>query len=325
LKGADVAVSTIADEGIESAINQVAVTTGVTMIYGRAMRRGSMGRVFLVRPGRDACKTCLAQYAADFESTGEGSWISVSERDEDVLLHECGRPVIPGSAIDLTFVAALIARKVLDVLEDKPAQSNHCVWSRDAAPDVSGCFEKPFSAAELCFPPLAQCPTCQPAPVETIELSAVLRQAIQTEVESSPDRETGGILIGHVENRKAIVAKVTANAVSTTTRFERDIEFVQQQLDAAGRELGNRGQYIGEWHSHLQTNPVPSGQDVRSMVGIAAAPNYGTMCPAMIIAGIDSKSARMASLKAWVFPYNSMAQAVQIAFSGVTSDGALCE
>ncbi len=94
---ADVVVCTTADENVESAINQVAVLGNKVVVYGRAMRRGSMGRVFLVRPGKDACKMCLGLHAKASRA-GEpcpDGWLEVTERDEDVLLHECGRPVIP--------------------------------------------------------------------------------------------------------------------------------------------------------------------------------------------------------------------------------------
>lgn len=51
---ADLVISTGADESVESVINQVAVLEKRPFLYGRALRRGGMGRVFLVRPGRDA-------------------------------------------------------------------------------------------------------------------------------------------------------------------------------------------------------------------------------------------------------------------------------
>ncbi len=102
LTGVDLVVSTIADEGTESGFNDLAIELGVPVIYGRAMRRGQMGGV-LVRPRLDACKTCLGMISRSQPT----DWVTVIERPEDVLLHECGRPVIAGSAIDLAFVADL--------------------------------------------------------------------------------------------------------------------------------------------------------------------------------------------------------------------------
>jgi hypothetical protein len=56
-------------------------------------------------------------------------WIEVTESDDDAVIHECGRPVIPASAIDLSFIATLAARVALDVLEEVDGETNHWVWS----------------------------------------------------------------------------------------------------------------------------------------------------------------------------------------------------
>lgn len=47
-----------------------------------------------------------------------------------------GRPVISASAVDLSFVAALIGRVALDVLEGQDREKNHWLWSRLSASDV---------------------------------------------------------------------------------------------------------------------------------------------------------------------------------------------
>ncbi|MDE2508184.1 MAG: ThiF family adenylyltransferase, partial [Planctomycetota bacterium] len=157
---ADLVISTTADESVESVINQLAVLEKKPVLYGRALRRGSMGRVFLVRPGRDACKACLAQHA---HSSAEGSkpdadWIDVPEPEDMPLLHECGRPVIPASAIDLSFIAALIARNALDYLEGKDREVNHWLWSKECAPDVDARFSARFVTLESALKPRSVCP-----------------------------------------------------------------------------------------------------------------------------------------------------------------------
>lgn len=303
--GADVVVSTIADEGMESSINQVAVSHQVTMVYGRAMRSGSMGRVFVVRPRKDACKTCLSHYAIDRAAGVPSDWIAVAERDEDVLLHECGRPVIPGSAVDLSFTASLIARKTLELLQGQTLASNHLVWSRDEATDVDPRLSAPFTVIGNSFLPWSGCPTCQIPPVNEIVIPPDVRVVIQAEVEASTTTETGGILIGYVDGRKAVIVKATGpgpKAVRTPTRFERDVEFVQEELNRMTTELGPRGLYIGEWHSHLESDPKPSGRDILSLTEIAESANYATECPVMLIAGLDPKSRKMVTLKGWSFP-----------------------
>ena len=86
IEAADIVVCTTADENAEAAINQIAVMTQKPVIYGRALRRGSVGRVFLVRPGVDACKSCLGHFARDAREGVEtpNDWIEITEDDQDM-------------------------------------------------------------------------------------------------------------------------------------------------------------------------------------------------------------------------------------------------
>lgn len=301
----DLVVSTTADEGTESAINQAAVLANKTVVYGRAMRRGSVGRVFFVRPRVDACKACLAAHSLDSQSA---DWINVDERDEDVLLHECGRPVIPASAIDLSMIASLVARTALDLLEGQETTTNHLVWSRDRAPDIHADLSEPLSTALRHLSPRGDCPICREWGITRVALAPNVESAITSETSANGDTETGGILIGYVEGDTAHVLRATGpgpNAVKTGMRFERDVEYTQAQLDSAASELGDKGSYLGEWHSHLVSDPSPSGQDILSLTGIASSPNYSTNCPVMMIAGLDKSSNQVSALKAWSFPVES--------------------
>lgn len=313
---ADIVISTTADENVESAINQIAVINRKTVVYGRAMRRGSMGRIFLVRPGEDACKKCIgihAEEARKGEEAPEG-WIAVSEREQDILLHECGRPVIPASAVDLSFVASLIARMSLDVLEGKTSTDNHWVWSREAASDVDPRFDKPFTTVSGSLPRLENCPACQEPDVTSVSLPKEIRDFIYSEVESSVDAETGGVLIGYVQGRKAFVTRATGpgpKAIKSATRFERDVEYVQNELERATSELGERGLYIGEWHSHLETAPKPSPTDITSLFGIAESTNYATRCPVMLIAGLNTITKQVERLKSWSFPISGRIYSIE--------------
>ena len=318
MKPADVTISTTADENVESIINQSAVIGKNTVVYGRAMRRGSMGRVFLVRPQRDACKMCLglcARASGEAEPNHE-DWIEVREREEDILLHECGRPVIPASAIDLSFVASLVARVALDVLEQQDSDENHWVWSREAAPDVDARLDKPFATVAGTHTQHADCSACQEPDVVKVLVPDDVRAKIVSEVESSVSVETGGILLGHInEDRIAVVVRATGpgpNAKKSAALFERDVEFVQSELEQTAKEYGKQGLYIGEWHSHLESDPEPSDRDIMSLCGIAEAPNYATRCPVMIIAGLDTETGKVTKFKGWSFPLSSRVCSVEI-------------
>ncbi|MEZ6104470.1 MAG: ThiF family adenylyltransferase [Pirellulaceae bacterium] len=310
----DLIICTIADEGAESGFNDLAVSIKAPVIYGRALRRAEMGRVFLVRPGQDACKTCLSMISRN----GDPAWIAISERPEDSLLHECGRPVIAGSAVDLSFVASMIARQAIDTLEGRERTSNHFVWSLKRAADLSDQLQHPYSVATGAFGPQPGCPSCGPAEILTVEFLESVKANMVAEVEACPTTETGGILIGRIEGNRAIIEQATGpgpNAVKTSTRFERDIKFAQAELNSAASR-SNPSIYLGEWHSHLVASPEPSPRDVLSMQEIAESGNYATDCPVMVVCGFDQKAGAVAEIKAWAFPVSSSMRRVAI---GVTA------
>lgn len=308
MSSADITICTTADESVESVINQVAVINRFPVLYGRSMRRASMGRVFLVRSGTDACKACLGRHLQDGR---EGkpvpeAWIDIPEHDDDVLLHECGRPVIAGSAIDLSFIAGVVARVALDFLEKRGDLSNHWVWSQRPAPDVDCRLAAPLSTYDGVLRPRTDCPACREPEVTDLILAEDARNTIVTETEASPQSETGGVLIGYVDaNGEAVALRATTagpKAIRSRTEFRRDVAHCQEVLDQAARELGERGSYIGEWHSHLARQAAPSPIDMESLFGISGAPNYLTRCPVLLIVGLDPATEKVACLQSWSFP-----------------------
>lgn len=308
IESADLTISTTADENVESAINQIAVLKKKTILYGRALRKGSIGRVFLVRPGIDACKACLGHYAR-MRKEGEvvsSDWIDISESEDDILFHECGRPVIPASAVDLSFITSLIARVALDELENKSTRDNHWIWARLPAPDVDVRFNRPMTTLQLYLEKQESCYACREPDIAELLITDDVNNSIISLTESSLNTETGGILIGFVdEHNRAIILKATGpgpSAIKSATRFSRDIQYVQKELDQATDEFGVKGIYIGEWHSHLEISPNPSPTDIESMFGIAQSPNYLIRCPVMIIAGLNNKTGKVVDLRSWVFP-----------------------
>lgn len=305
---ADLTISTTADENVESAINQIAVLKKKTVLYGRALRKGSIGRVFLVRSGIDACKACLGHYARMSESgeVAPSDWIDVSESEDDILFHECGRPVIPASAVDLSFITSLIARVALDVLEDKNIKENHWIWSRLPAPDVDARLNRSMTTLHLYLEKQENCYACREPDITGLLITDEVHDSILSLTESSLNTETGGILIGFVdEQHRAVVLKATGPgpvAIKSANRFSRDIQYVQKELDQATDKFGIKGMYIGEWHSHLEVSPNPSSTDIESMFGIALAPNYLTRCPVMLIAGLNKQTGKVAGFRSWAFP-----------------------
>jgi integrative and conjugative element protein (TIGR02256 family) len=70
-------------------------------------------------------------------------------------------------------------------------------------------------------------------------------------------------------------------------RFEKDIEYCQQYLNALFIESDRKTVYVGEWHSHPCKNNHPSGLDIKSLSEIAVEKRYLTEQPVMIILSDD--------------------------------------
>ena len=114
------------------------------------------------------------------------------------------------------------------------------------------------------------------------------------------------MLIGFIDSQnRAVAVHATGpgpKAICTDREFHRDVEYIQSELNKGISELGQKGVYIGEWHSHLTKIPQPSPKDIESLFGISSAPNYLTRCPVLVIAGFDSKSKKVIHLYSSVFP-----------------------
>lgn len=305
---ADLVVSTMADESAESVLNDIALLQQKPVIYGRALREASMGRVFLARPGVDACKRCLSDYALAKRHGGGAppDWVDVWEDPNAAVLHECGRPVIAGSAVDLSFIAGLVARTALDFLEGNASNANHWLWTRLPAGEIDPRLASPMSTFIGRLERRLGCPTCQEPDVVEVLMTEEAYATVVSLTEKSPDKETGGVLIGFLgKGNRAVVLAATGpgpKATRTATLFRRDVRYVQAKLDEAGAQLGPRGVYVGEWHSHLTADPQPGAMDMDSLFGIARVPNYLTRCPVLAIAGLDRATGKVATVRTWAFP-----------------------
>jgi integrative and conjugative element protein (TIGR02256 family) len=77
--------------------------------------------------------------------------------------------------------------------------------------------------------------------------------------------ESGGVLLGTVHERGLLVTIAT-----TPTRFDRQLRFLFERLPFGHRAVAKRQwhlsagttRYIGEWHTHPQDIPLPSGIDL---------------------------------------------------------------
>jgi len=81
--------------------------------------------------------------------------------------------------------------------------------------------------------------------------------------------ENGGILLGHVARDYVMIAEAT-----TPTRFDfrTIITFVrvkipaQLRINKVWKKSSGTLIYLGEWHTHRETNPTPSAQDKKMIL-----------------------------------------------------------
>lgn len=120
----------------------------------------------------------------------------------------------------------------------------------------------------------------------TLILPDVMIDAMRSESERGLPNETGGVLLGHVDAPGCTVITGVVGpgprALHTRTRFRRDGEYSQQEVDRLHAESEGRDDYVGEWHSH-PASVGPSGVDRGSMQWIGRNEQYHRDQPFLII------------------------------------------
>lgn len=80
--------------------------------------------------------------------------------------------------------------------------------------------------------------------------------------------EAGGVLLGRVYESSIVIEAATTPSVADragTFFFERSTRVSQEQVNRAWSNSDGEQIYLGEWHSHPQAIPEPSGRD-RKMI-----------------------------------------------------------
>jgi integrative and conjugative element protein (TIGR02256 family) len=80
--------------------------------------------------------------------------------------------------------------------------------------------------------------------------------------------EAGGVLLGRVYESEIVIEAATIPSVADragTFFFERSTRVSQEQVNHAWSSSDGEQIYLGEWHSHPQAIPEPSGRD-RKMI-----------------------------------------------------------
>jgi integrative and conjugative element protein (TIGR02256 family) len=123
--------------------------------------------------------------------------------------------------------------------------------------------------------------------IKRVHMSASVRASIGAHIAAIPDRETGGILLGHATEPGTIVITKASppgpRAVHRRFYFARDTRFLQRWLDDEYDRSDGNEDYVGEWHVHRAFDAPPSCVDRRSLWRIARKANYATDEPVLLI------------------------------------------
>jgi integrative and conjugative element protein (TIGR02256 family) len=106
-------------------------------------------------------------------------------------------------------------------------------------------------------------------PNRILKISEKVRKAFEKYEQKEGCCENGGILLGHVARDYVMITEAT-----TPTRFDLKtiITFVRAKIPAqlrinkAWRKSNGALIYLGEWHTHRETNPTPSAQDKKMIL-----------------------------------------------------------
>lgn len=98
-----------------------------------------------------------------------------------------------------------------------------------------------------------------------LNFSDDVREVFEKHVQVGDRPESGGILLGTVHERGLLVTVAT-----TPSRLDRQFRYLFERLPFGHRAVAKRlwrasagtTRYIGEWHTHPQDCPTPSGIDL---------------------------------------------------------------
>lgn len=150
----DVVVDATAEQPFNLLLNEICVQAGRPLVQAETMRRAAVGRVRVVRPGRDACLLCYAAHATS------PTYPVIPPGDEGEFFEAgCGVPTVEAPAVDVEATANWAARVVLWVLRDMLGPRNHLLVVNEEVPGLTG--EAAIVGAHWgVFAPVPGCASC---------------------------------------------------------------------------------------------------------------------------------------------------------------------
>jgi hypothetical protein len=111
----------------------------------------------LVRPGVDACLSCLAAYRAE----GHPDWINVPADDlPDVFDEGCATAARLGAGLTSQQAATFGAARAVGVLEGRELSGNHWLWVEQPIANADPRLATSQTLYTTQFTPRADCPLC---------------------------------------------------------------------------------------------------------------------------------------------------------------------
>lgn len=130
---ADVVVDATAEQPFNLLLNEVCVRADRPLVQTETMRRAAIGRVRVVRAGRDACLLCCDAHART------SAYPVIEPGDEGEFFEAgCGVPTVEAPAVDVEATANWAARIVLWLLRDTLGPRNHLLIVNEEVPGLSG-------------------------------------------------------------------------------------------------------------------------------------------------------------------------------------------
>ncbi|WP_352875329.1 Mov34/MPN/PAD-1 family protein [Mesorhizobium sp. M0959] len=118
----------------------------------------------------------------------------------------------------------------------------------------------------------------------TVEAGAIC--LILSNTRAAKSRETGGILIGHIDSDgRAVIREATGKPRSSIFGWYTFVRKTSGLAALLKKQWRENQYYLGEWHSHPSAPPTPSGQDRSTMRAIAGDNGYCCPEPILLIVG----------------------------------------
>ncbi|HWB69246.1 MAG TPA: ThiF family adenylyltransferase, partial [Solirubrobacterales bacterium] len=127
IRGADLVIAAIGEEPAEDLLFEVLCEAEEppAFLCVRTLHGGDAFRVFVVRPGLDACLGCLRAY----KDEGAEEWIEVPDGQLGEVQEEgCATSALPGAGLAFAQAAGFAASRALDLLEGRDPGANHWLW-----------------------------------------------------------------------------------------------------------------------------------------------------------------------------------------------------